>query len=132
MNKQNITDYLNKFDYDFEEREGEIIIRLDFNLEIIVDLNNPNKIKISDKLGSMNFLSWPFSKSIKGTMLYNFIGSVIVFICFLSIQDSTNSFFNSYVLTLVVIFAAFWNLFWLIYYLTISENLKQEIKALMR
>ena len=128
MNKQIITEYLNKFDYDFEEK-GEIInVKLDFNLEINIDLTKSDKIKISDKLASLNFLSWPFSMSIKGTMTYNFIGSFLVFILFLALTNS----YNNYALTLIVIFAAFWNLYWLLYYLIKSENFKKEIKNLMK
>ena len=128
MNKQIITEHLNKFDYDFEEK-GEIInVKLDFNLEINIDLTKSDKIKISDKLASLNFLSWPFSMSIKKTMSYNFIGSFLVFILFLAIRNS----YNNYVLTLIVIFAAFWNLYWLLYYLIKSENFKKEIKNLIK
>ncbi|MDZ4154308.1 hypothetical protein, partial [Methylicorpusculum sp.] len=78
MNKQIITEHLNKFDYDFEEK-GEIInVKLDFNLEINIDLTKSDKIKISDKLAALNFLSWPFSMSIKKTLSYNFSGSFLV------------------------------------------------------
>ena len=128
MNKQILTEYLNKFDYDFEEKGEKINVKLDFNLEINIDLTDSDKIKVSDKLGSLNFLSWPFSMSIKGTMLYNFIGSFIVFLLFLTVRNSI----NNYALTLFVIFAAFWNLYWLLYYLVISENFKKEIKNLIK
>ena len=128
MNKQIITEYLNKFDYDFEEKNDKINVKLDFNLGITIDLSNPDKIKISDELGSLNFLTWPFSMSIKGTMLYNFISSFVVFIIFLALRN----FISTYVLTLVVIFSVFWNLYWLIYYLIISERFKKEIKSLMK
>ena len=128
MNKSNITQYLNKLNYNFTE-SGEIIkVKLDFSLEVIIDLSSTDKIKLNDKLGSKNFLSWPFSMSIKGMMLYNFISSIIVMILFLAIRNSN----DNYVLTLIVIFAAFWNLYWLIYYLIISENFKNEIKTLIR
>jgi hypothetical protein len=100
----------------------------EYKIEVIIDLSSTDKIKLNDKLGSMNFLSWPFSMSIKGTMLYNFISSIIVMILFLAIRNST----DNYVLTLIVIFVAFWNLYWLIYYLIKSENFKNEIKTLIR
>jgi len=128
MNKQILTEYLNKFDYDFEEKEEKINVKLDFNLEINIDLTSEEKIKISDRLRSRNFLSWPFSMSIKKTMLYNFISSFIVFVLFLALRNT----FNTYALTLVVIFAAFWNLYWLLYYLIKSESFKKEIKTLMK
>ena len=128
MSKQILTEYLNKFDYNFEEKEEKINVKLGFNLEINIDLTSAEKIKISDRLRSSNFLSWPFSMSIKGTMLYNFISSFIVFVLFLALRNS----FNTYVLTLLVIFAAFWNLYWLLYYLIKSENFKKEIKTLIK
>lgn len=128
MSKQIITEYLNKFDYDFEEKGEKISVKLDFNLEINIDLTSADKIKISDRLGALSFLSWPFSMGIKGTMLYNFISSFIVFILFLAVRNSI----NNYALTLIVIFAVFWNLYWLVYYLVKSENFKQEIKNLIK
>ncbi len=128
MTIQIITEYLNKFDYEFEETGDEIIVKLDFNLEIHIDLTNTDKIKIYDKLGSLNFLSWPFSMNIKKTMVYNFISSFIVFILFFAIRNSI----NNYVLTLIVIIVAFWNLYWLLYYLVKSENFKKEIRDLMK
>jgi hypothetical protein len=128
MNKGIITDYLRKFDYDFTENENQIIVKRDFNLKIYIDLSDDGKIKINDKLDSLNFLSWPFSMSIKGTMTYNFISSFIVFVLFLALRNSI----NNYILTLVVIFSAFWNLYWLIYYLNKSDSLKKEIKNLTK
>lgn len=128
MNKQIITEYLTKFDYDFSEKEDVIVVELDFNLKVYIDLSSDGKIKIQDKLEALNFLSSPFSMSIRGTMLYNFISSFIVFILFLALRNSV----NNYVLTLIVIFAAFWNLYWLFYYLFKSENLKKEIKNLTK
>jgi hypothetical protein len=128
MNKGIITDYLRKFDYDFTENENQIIVKQDFNLKIYIDLSDDGKIKINDKLDSLNFLSWPFSMSIKGTMTYNFISSFIVFVLFLALRNSI----NNYILTLVVIFSAFWNLYWLIYYLNKSDSLKKEIKNLTK
>ena len=128
MNKQRIAEYLNKFDYDFKETNDSIKVQLDFNLEIHIDLSITDKIKISDKLDFLNFLSWPFSMSIKGTMLYNFISSFIVFVLFLTLSNSM----NNYVLTMIVIFAVFWNLYWLFYYLIKSENFKNEVRSLMK
>ena len=128
MNKQRIAEYLNKFDYDFKETNDSIKVQLDFNLEIHIDLSITDKIKISDKLDFLNFLSWPFSMSIKGTMLYNFISSFIVFVLFLTFSNSM----NNYVLTMIVIFAVFWNLYWLFYYLIKSENFKKEVRSLMK
>jgi hypothetical protein len=128
MNKEIIIEYLRKFDYDFTEKGNHIIVKQDFNLKIYIDLSDDGKIKIKDKLDSLNFLSWPFSMSIKGTMTYNFISSFIVFVLFLALRNSI----NNYVLTLVVIFSAFWNLYWLIYYLNKSDSLKMEIKNLTK
>ena len=128
MSKEIITEYLMKFDYDFTENGNHIIVKQDFNLKIYIDLSDHGKIKIKDKLDSLNFLSWPFSMSIKGTMIYNFISSFVVFILFLAVRNSI----NNYVLTLVVIFSAFWNLYWLIYYLNKSDSLKKEIKDLVK
>lgn len=128
MKKEIITNYLNKYNYDFIEMEEKVVVKLDFSLEILIDLSNPEKINLHDRLKSWNFLSWPFSMSIKSTMIYNFIGSLIVFVCFFGLRNS----YNNYVLTLIVIFAIFWNLYWLIYYLLKAENFRKEIIDLTR
>jgi hypothetical protein len=126
MKKDEIISYLNKFDYKYSIVEEKIEVILDFSLRITIDLSNQEKIIIKDKLNALNFLSWPFSMSIKGTMTYNFIGSLVVFALFLSIRSS----YNNFVLTFIVLFCIFWNLYWLLYYLIKAENFKKEIKIL--
>ena len=128
MNQKIITEYLTKFDYDFVEEDDVILVKLDFNLNIYIDLSHEDKIKIYDKLKALNFLSWPYSKSIKRSMLYNFISSVIVFILFAVMMNDD----NNYRLILIVIFAAFWNLYWLLYYLNTSLSFQREIKSLVK
>lgn len=128
MNKQKITEYLTKFDYDFKVEDDIIIVKLDFNLRIYIDISHDVKIKIYDKLKALNFLTWPYSTSIKGSMLYNFISSVIVLILFALMMNDD----NNYMLILIVIFVAFWNLYWLLYYLHTSLIFQREIKNLVK
>lgn len=123
MNRETILNYLNRYDYKFKESDNLIIVSLDFSLQFIIDLSNPDKIKLSDKLKSANFLTWPFSMSIKNSMIFNLIAAILATILFLGLGNS----YNTLTLIILFIFAMFMNLIWLIYYLVKSENFKKQI-----
>jgi len=123
MTKSIIINHLNKFDYKYSEQEEKLIVDLDFSLQIVIDLSVNEKIKISDRLKRLNFLSWPFEMSIKGSMIYNLIGFLIAFLIFLAIKK----YYDNYSLTIIFLSAIFWNLNWLIYYLIKADNFKKEI-----
>jgi len=123
MTKSIIINHLNKFDYKYSEQEEKLIVDLDFSLQIVIDLSVNEKIKISDRLKRLNFLSWPFEMSIKGSMIYNLIGFLIAFLIFLGIKK----YYDNYSLTIIFLSAIFWNLNWLIYYLIKADNFKKEI-----
>lgn len=123
MAKTLISNYLDKFDYKYVEHENNFIVKLDFSLQIIIDLTDSNKIKIYDQLKGNNFLTWPFKMSIKGSMIYNFIGFLFCTILWLIIGKE----YDTYVFTILYLSAIFWNLNWLIYYIIKSENFKRQI-----
>ena len=123
MTKSIITNHLNKFDYKYSEQDEKLIVELDFSLQIVIDLSVNEKIKISDRLKRLNFLSWPFEMSIKGSMIYNLFGFLIALLIFLGIKK----YYDNYSLTLIFLSAIFWNLYWLIYYLIKADNFKKEI-----
>lgn len=128
MTKALISNYLEKFDYKYIEHEKSFIVKLDFSLQVIIDLRESDKIKISDQLKWNSFLTWPFSMSIKGSMTYNLIGFLVCTILFIFLVKE----FNPYTLTIIYLAAIFWNLNWLIYYLNKAENFKKQIIDLTR
>lgn len=128
MTKALISNYLEKFDYKYIEHEKVFIVKLDFSLQVIIDLRESDKIKISDQLQWNSLLTWPFSMSIKGSMIYNLIGFLVCTILFMFLVNE----FNPYTLIIIYLGAVFWNLNWLIYYLNKAENFKKQIIDLTR
>ncbi len=123
MTKSSISNYLNKFDYKFIEHEKSFIVDLDFSLQIIIELMDNGKIKITDQLKGLNFLTWPFPMSIKSSMIYNTIGLIVFTLLILVIEKSYSQFF----LTIIYMCAIFAILFWMIYYFVKAENFKKQI-----
>ncbi len=123
MAKILISNFLNKFDYKYVEHEKAFIVKLDFSLQMIIDLTDPNKIKIESHLKGSNFLTWPISMSLKGSMIYNFTGLIVCAILFIFLRNE----YNTYILTILFVGAIFLVLFWLIYYVTIAESFKRQI-----
>lgn len=114
---------LNKFDYKFERKNNELIVKLDFSQRIIIDFSDPNKIKIKDKLIGWNFLTGLLEMSIKNATLYNFIGAIVMTFLFTYLDFEYNG------VNLIFFFLAFiiWVLLWTIFYLAKAENLKRTL-----
>ncbi len=51
MTQDSITKQLEKFDYNYFDREGEISVKLGFSLESKVDFSEKDKVKLSNHLG---------------------------------------------------------------------------------
>ena len=48
---------LKKFDYSFQRKNNELIIKMDFAQRMTIDFSDSEKIKIKDKLVGWNFLT---------------------------------------------------------------------------
>ena len=114
---------LKKFDYKFERKNNEIVIRLAYSQRVIVDFSDPEKIRIKDKLVGWNFLTGLIEMSIKSAFLYNFIGSVLFTFLAVYIDLELGG------MTLIYFYLGFmfWVLLWTMYYLVKAENLKQTL-----
>ena len=121
MGIEKTEELLKKFDYEFQRKNSELIIKMDFSQRMIIDFSNSEKIKIKDKLVGWNFLTGFIEMSIKNATLYNFIGAIIVTFLFVYLDLEYSG------LNLVFLFLAFiiWVLLWTIFYLVKAENLKQ-------
>lgn len=112
---------LEKYDYKFQRDSKELIVKMDFALRVIIDFSDPEKIIIKDKLVSFNLLTGVIEMRIKGAILYNIIGAIII--PFLIVYFD----FEYEKINLIFLFLAFifWVLLWTIYYLMKFESLKQ-------
>lgn len=114
---------LKKYDYNFQRENKELIIKMDFALRMIIDFSDSEKIIIKDKLVGWNPLTGLMGMSIKGAILYNIIGAIIITFLLVYLD------FEPERINLVFLFLAFifWVLLWTMYYLMKSEYLKQTL-----
>lgn len=127
MSKEKIVNHLQKFDYSFSESGNTVVVELDFSLQIIIDLSEPDRIRINDRLKTWNFLSWPFSMSIKKSMIMNFIAFVFCTLLFLNLAKTYDP-----LLQLVYMACIFWSLYWQMYYLLKAESFKRQLIDLLK
>ncbi|MGJ8551246.1 hypothetical protein [Winogradskyella wichelsiae] len=116
---------LNKFDYKFEKKNNQIIVKLDLAQRIIIDFSNPEKIKITDRLVGWNFLTGLIEMSIKNATIYNFIGALVLTIMFVYLDleyDGINLIF--FFLTFIL-----WVILWTTFYLIKAENIKRTLMS---
>lgn len=121
--KEKIKTSLEKYNFSNIEKNSEIIIKLDFSHQINVNFYEKNKIIITDKLVSWNFLTGMIEMSLKNAMIYNFV--CILFMSFLCLySDLGGSTFKP-----INLFLGFstWVLLFSTFYVIKSENLKQNI-----
>ena len=114
---------LKKFDYEFQRKNNELIIKMDFAQRIIIDFSDSEKIKIKDKLVGFNFLTGMIDMSIKNATLYNFIGIIIMTFLFVHLDLEYGGLY------LVFFFLAgiIWILLWTIFYLIKAEYMKRTL-----
>jgi VIT1/CCC1 family predicted Fe2+/Mn2+ transporter len=114
---------LKKYDFNFQRENKELTIKMDFAQRMTIDFSDTEKIIIKDKLVDWNFLTGMIEMSIKGSILYNFIGAIIIIFLFVFLDLETEGL-NPVFLFLVFMF---WVLLWTMYYLMKYESLKQTL-----
>jgi hypothetical protein len=122
ITKEKIVKNLRKYDYQFVDNTSSLVIKLDFSLQVTIDLSDPDKIIIKDELVSWNFLTGGIKMSLKNAMIYNFIGTVIcgfLFHYILIVKD-----FN---LSNLFIMYGIWTVMFTIFYLVKCERFKGQI-----
>ena len=121
MGIEKTEELLKRFDYRFEKKNNELIIKMDFSQRMIIDFSDAEKIIIKDKLVGWNFLTGLIEMSIKDATLYNFIGAMVITFLFFYLDlryDGVNLIF-------FFLAAIMWLLLWTIFYLVKAENLKR-------
>lgn len=114
---------IEKFDYNFERKKNELIVKMNFSQRMIIDFSDSEKIKIKDKLVGWNFLTGLIEMSIKNATLYNFIGALVMTFLFVYL-DLEYSGINLIFFFLIFII---WVILWTMFYLVKAENLKQTL-----
>jgi hypothetical protein len=112
---------LKRFDYRYERKNNELIIKMDFSQIMIVDFSDSEKIKIKDKLVEWNFLTGLIEMSIKNATLYNFIAAMVITFLFVFLDYKSDKINLMFFFLAVII----WMLLWTIFYLVKAENLKR-------
>jgi hypothetical protein len=112
---------LKRFDYRYERKNNELIIKMDFSQIMIIDFSDSEKIKIKDKLVEWNFLTGLIEMSIKNATLYNFIAAMVITFLFVFLDYKSDKINLMFFFLAVII----WLLLWTIFYLVKAENLKR-------
>ncbi len=126
MEKDQILNFLIKYDYKYTVDSASITVNLDFAQKVILDFSQPGKLIIIDQLTGWNFLTGLIQMSLKNAMIYNFVCAVILAFLFLNLPLSYSgvNFIPIYLLFML------WVLLFSGYYLVKLESFKSQIMAL--
>lgn len=125
MEKEKIVVFLDKFNYDFVEKNNLISVKLGFGQIVKIDCKESNKIIIKDQLVGFNFLTGMINMSFKNALIYNFIGMIIFgFLCMYSENEEN----GLKALPLFLLFIA-WTILFSNFYIVKLENFKNQLIA---
>tara|TARA_R110002049_G_scaffold3795_5_gene27616 strand:+ start:91983 stop:92357 length:375 start_codon:yes stop_codon:yes gene_type:complete len=110
-------DFLKKFDYNYQRKNNELIVEMDYSQKISIDFTNSKNVVITDKLVGWNFLTVIINMNIKNAILFNLIDGLIFSFVILFLDLKTGFFFF---LGLII-----WLLSWSSFYLSKAETLKR-------
>ena len=123
MNKNLILNNLSRFGYNYSDQGQWLEVKLDCSLQMIIDFSDPDKVIIKDRLKSWNFLTGSIQMSLKGSMIYNFIGVIICALGWCYFVERINQFY----LIISFLTLIFWIIYWTTFYLIKSESFKRQI-----
>lgn len=123
MEKDKVLKFLDKYNYNYSEKNNSIVVYLELAQQVKIEFNEPNKIVMKDKLVGWNFLTGMINMSFKNALIYNFVGTIIFGLFCLyteKMEDGANiiAFFLVFI-TWIVLFSGF--------YLIKLENFKSQI-----
>ena len=122
--KTTIKNHLERFGYDYTDHGEILTVRMGFSLQVVIDLSDPEKVRLIDRLKGWNFLTGIIETNLKGAMIFNTIGLIAVALIFILL---TGFVVDSAIL--IIIFTALMGyiLLWSLFYLTKAENFKQKL-----
>ncbi|MBP4141895.1 hypothetical protein J3S90_08775 [Flavobacterium sp. P4023] len=123
MEKEKVLNFLNKYGYNYSEKNNTIFVKLELAQQVIIEFNEPNKIIIKDKLIGWNFLTGMIEMSLKKAFIYNFVGTILFGILSMYSENKENG------LNLLGIFLVFitWIILFSTYYIVKLESFKNQI-----
>ena len=128
MNKEDLKLKLKKFNYRCKEQSNTLTVNLGSSLDVIIEFSENDRIIISDKLRGYNILTGIWSMSVKGSIVFNSIQSVIYSLIFLYINYNLSNIQYSFFMLLFFILAVGFIILWTTYYLVKLENFKTLIQ----
>jgi hypothetical protein len=129
MNKQELKQKLNKYNYKYKEQFEKITVKLDSTLEIDIDYSEEGKVIITDKLCGYNMLTGVWSMSIRSSIIFNMIGSFIYFLFFSYLRYILHKPFLGFLILLLFVVGIGWVILWTSYYHIKSENFKTLVQS---
>ncbi|MBP6181164.1 hypothetical protein [Flavobacterium sp.] len=123
MEKEKVLKFLDKYNYNYSEKNNSIVVNLELAQQVKIEFNDPNKIVMKDKLVGWNFLTGMIKMSFKNALIYNFVGTIIfgIFCLYAEKMKNDTNFIALFLvfITWIVLFAGF--------YLIKLENFKSQI-----
>ena len=113
MEKQKVLNFLNKYNFNYSEKNNSIFVKLELAQQIIIEFDEPNKIIMKDKLIGWNFLTGMIEMSLKNAFIYNFVGTILFgILCLYSEnKESGMNLIGMFLVftTWVILFSGFYN-----------------------
>ena len=123
MEKDKILNFLNKYNYNYSEKNNSIFVKLELAQQVKIEFDEPNKIIIKDKLIGWNFLTGTIEMTLKNALIYNFIWTIILGILCMYSENKENGL-NFIALFLVSIT---WIILFSVFYIVKLESFKNQI-----
>jgi hypothetical protein len=129
MNKQELKQKLNKYNYRYKEQFDKITVNLDSSLEIEIDYSEEDKVILTDKLRGYNMLTGVWSMSVRSSIIFNMIISFIYLLLFTYMRYILHKPFVGLLILLMFIVGMGWIILWTSYSLIKSENFKTLVQS---
>ena len=123
MEKEKVLNFLNKYNYNYSEKNNSIFVKLELAQQVKIEFDEPNKIIIKDKLIGWNFLTGIIEMSLKNALIYNFVGTILLGILCMYSENEENG------LNIIPMFLVYitWIILFSGYYVVKLEGLKNQI-----
>ena len=123
MEKEKVLNFLNKYNYNYSEKNNSIFVKLELAQQVKIEFDGPNKIIIKDKLIGWNFLTGMIEMTLKNAFIYNFAGTILLGILCMYSENKENG------LNMIALFLVFvtWIVLFSGYYIVKLESFKNQI-----
>ena len=121
--KTEIEHKLDKYGYKYGSNGNKITVKLGHSQMVDIDFTAEEKVIIKDRLTGWNFISGMIPMSLKGAMVYNTAGLIILAILLTYLNDQV----SKVNLTIIFVFGAIWISMWTGYYVVKFENFKRQV-----